>query len=128
MSFDTRPDSNPLIRKLATAESLKAQDRSVLAEMCSRPRYIEAGQDIIRAGDPPSDVHLVLDGFACRYKILPEGSRQIVAVLQDGAKRIVATDCWTMDVTDETGRPVYRVDVNVGVRRTSKRTVEPEQR
>ncbi|XYD09058.1 Crp/Fnr family transcriptional regulator [Methylobacterium sp. NMS12] len=73
-----------MIRKLSAAETLNDRDHAVLTEMCGRPRYIEAGQDIIRAGDPPSDVHLVLDGFAYRYKILSEGNRQIVAVLLPG--------------------------------------------
>jgi hypothetical protein len=29
-------------------------------------------------------VHLILDGFACRYKVLPEGARSIVAYLLPG--------------------------------------------
>jgi CRP-like cAMP-binding protein len=29
-------------------------------------------------------VHLILDGFACRYKVLPEGTRSIVAYLLPG--------------------------------------------
>ena len=41
-------------------------------------------RDIIREGDAPSDVHLVLEGFACRYKILPNGERQIFAYLVPG--------------------------------------------
>ena len=84
MALDADPLSNPLIRKLATAEIFSDRDRGVLTEVCSRPRYVEAGQDVIRTGETPSDVHLVLDGFAYRYKILPEGHRQIVAVLVPG--------------------------------------------
>ena len=84
MTSSVEPERNPLIRKLAAAESLTNHDHTLLAEMCSRPRYVEAGQDIIEAGEPPSDVHLVLEGFALRYKILPDGSRQIVAVLVPG--------------------------------------------
>ena len=84
MASSANPERNPLIRKLAEAEAFTYHDQTILAEMCSHPRYVGAGQDIIRAGDPPSDVHLVLDGFACRYKILPEGNRQIVAVLVPG--------------------------------------------
>ena len=84
MLFETEPRSNPLIRKLAAAETLTDRDCAVLTEMCSRTRQIAAGQDIIEAGEPPSDVHLVLDGFAYRYKLLPEGNRQIVAMLVPG--------------------------------------------
>lgn len=84
MTFQAAPHSNALIRKLAIAESFTDEDRAVLARMCRPTRRIAAGSDIIRAGDPPSDVHLVLDGFAYRYKTLPDGGRQIVAVLAPG--------------------------------------------
>ena len=39
---------------------------------------------MIREGDAPSDVHLVLEGFACRYKVLPNGQRSIFAYLVPG--------------------------------------------
>ncbi|WP_198959228.1 Crp/Fnr family transcriptional regulator [Bradyrhizobium canariense] len=38
----------------------------------------------IKEGDSPADVHLVLSGFACRYKLLPSGDRQIMAWLVPG--------------------------------------------
>ncbi|WCS24230.1 hypothetical protein LOK46_24300 [Methylobacterium sp. NMS14P] len=50
------------------------------------------------------------------------------AVLQDEARRIATIDCWTMDVTDATGRPVYQVGVNVSDRRVSTRGNESERR
>ena len=84
MASSANPERNPLIRKLAEAEALTYHDQTKLADMCRHPRYVGGGQDIIRAGDPPSDVHLVLEGFAYRYKILPEGNRQIVAVMIPG--------------------------------------------
>ena len=84
MISGAKPGPGALIRKLSTAETLTYHDHGVLAELCSHPKSIGAGRDIIRAGDPPSDVHLVLDGFAYRYKILPEGNRQILAVLLPG--------------------------------------------
>ncbi|MGU3668432.1 Crp/Fnr family transcriptional regulator [Methylobacterium sp. A49B] len=76
--------ANPLIRKLRVAGSLTDEDRTVLEGLCVSPRHLEARQHIISQGDPPSDVHLVLDGLACRYKVTPDGSRQIVAVMVPG--------------------------------------------
>ncbi|MDP4026108.1 Crp/Fnr family transcriptional regulator [Methylobacterium sp. NEAU 140] len=76
--------SNPLIRKLEAAEALTVEDRAVLNALCTASRQVEAKRDIIAQGDTPSDVHLVLDGIACRYKILANGARQIVAVLLPG--------------------------------------------
>lgn len=79
-----KPPSNPLIRKLEVAGELTEQDRLVLHGLCAQTRQVEAKQDIIDQGAPPSDVHLVLEGFAYRYKLLPDGRRQILAVLVPG--------------------------------------------
>ena len=47
-------------------------------------RRIDAHQDIIREGASPDHVHLILDGWAARYKIVPDGARQITAFLIPG--------------------------------------------
>jgi CRP-like cAMP-binding protein len=54
--------------------------------MSSNPLVLKLqhGAHIIEEGDRPDDVHLVLDGFACRYKMMPNGSRQIMALLVPG--------------------------------------------
>ncbi|HEX8532610.1 MAG TPA: Crp/Fnr family transcriptional regulator [Allosphingosinicella sp.] len=43
-----------------------------------------ARRDLIREGDEPKSVFLVLDGWACRYKQLPDGRRQIVGLFIPG--------------------------------------------
>lgn len=75
---------NVLTRKLELFGPLPDDDRRLLDETAKRPRKVEAHQDIIRQGDAPDDVHLVLEGFACRYKILPDGKRSIFAYLVPG--------------------------------------------
>jgi CRP-like cAMP-binding protein len=40
-------------------------------------RDLKADQDIVRDHDRPSQCCLILEGFACRYKITPGGKRQI---------------------------------------------------
>ena len=40
-------------------------------------RDLRADQDVIREQDRTSQCCLIIDGFACRYKILPSGKRQI---------------------------------------------------
>ncbi len=75
---------NPLIRKLEHACPLSVEDRAALARACNRTRSIEAGQDVVHQGDPPPNVHLVLDGMACHYKLMPDGARQITGLLLPG--------------------------------------------
>lgn len=75
---------NLLIRKLEGFHALSANDKELL-EHHSRPlREIPAKQDIIREGDTPDDVFLILSGFACRYKLIEGGKRQIMAFLVPG--------------------------------------------
>ena len=40
---------------------------------------VDAHQDIAREGDRPSSVTLLLAGFACRYKLVSDGKRQITS-------------------------------------------------
>jgi CRP-like cAMP-binding protein len=40
--------------------------------------------DIAREGDRPRDVHMILAGWACRYKQLEDGRRQIVSFFLPG--------------------------------------------
>jgi CRP-like cAMP-binding protein len=63
---------------------LSDDDRRRLDEAARDVREIGPRQDLIREGERPEEVHLILEGFACRYKILPGGERQIIAFLVPG--------------------------------------------
>jgi CRP-like cAMP-binding protein len=56
----------------------------VLRTSVSETREFAPGDDIITQGQTPERVHLVLEGWAGRYKILPEGERMIMAYLIPG--------------------------------------------
>ncbi len=43
-----------------------------------------ARRNVIREGERPDHVHLIIEGWAARYKLLPDGSRQITAFLIPG--------------------------------------------
>lgn len=70
---------NPLTRKLGTFIDLTEADRHRLDELCAHPRDVVAGRDLIKEGDRPEDVFLIVQGWACRYKVLPSGNRQILS-------------------------------------------------
>jgi CRP-like cAMP-binding protein len=76
--------SNAFIRKLSAFERLNDDDRAWLLSLTSRTDYVSADHDLIREGDKPDNVHLILEGFAMRYKLTPEGRRQIFAYLIPG--------------------------------------------
>ena len=76
--------TNPLISKLEHGAELNDNDRATLGALTRQTRRVAAHEDLIHEGEAPSNVHLVLDGFACRYKFLPNGRRQIMAFLIPG--------------------------------------------
>ena len=75
---------NAFIQKLSLFAPLSDTDKTVLERVCSTPRSIKDHEDLIREGDVPDAVHLILNGFACRYKMLPAGTRSIMAYLLPG--------------------------------------------
>jgi CRP-like cAMP-binding protein len=70
--------------KLEAFTRLSGEDRAALAEVTRNVRYVEPRRDLVSEGDKPRYVHLVLDGWACRYKQLPDGKRQIVSLFVPG--------------------------------------------
>lgn len=75
---------NLLIRKLEAFGPLPTDDRRLLNDVIREPRSVGPRVDLIAEGDAPADVHLILEGFACRYKMLRNGTRQIMAYLVPG--------------------------------------------
>ena len=74
-----------LIRKLEHFVRLSAADRAILSRAAAeRVRNFAPRIDIAREGDRPRDVHLILAGWACRYKQLEDGRRQIVSFFLPG--------------------------------------------
>ncbi|GJE68633.1 Crp/Fnr family transcriptional regulator [Methylorubrum podarium] len=78
------PRSNPLILRLRYGADLDAGDRAMLADLSRGRRTLEPQQDIVRAGDRAAGVHLVLEGYAFRYKLINDGQRQILGLLLPG--------------------------------------------
>ncbi|MGA9581185.1 MAG: Crp/Fnr family transcriptional regulator [Allosphingosinicella sp.] len=74
----------PLVAKLQTRARLSEEDRRDLNALYADAREIGARRNIIREGDRPDHVHLMVEGWAARYKLLPGGERQITAFLVPG--------------------------------------------
>ena len=76
--------SNPFVRKIQAYTALTDEDTVMLERACLNVQSVPARRDLIREGDKPSSVFVILAGWACRYKLLPEGGRQITAFLMPG--------------------------------------------
>lgn len=76
--------ANRFVNKLSELVALTTDDVAMLEAVTARSRKFAARQDLIREGDRPGPVFVVLEGWACRYKILPSGTRQVMAFLMPG--------------------------------------------
>jgi CRP-like cAMP-binding protein len=76
---------NPWTMKMEQFTRFSEEERRKLDELVSqRNKAFGPGEDILREGDHSPDCHVILSGLACRYKILPNGGRQIMAFLIPG--------------------------------------------
>ena len=75
---------NRFIDKLRRFVALNPDDVSSLATATATPKKVAARRDLIREGDRPGPVFVILEGWACRYKILPNGARQVLAFMMPG--------------------------------------------
>lgn len=73
-----------LIARLESVANLRDEDKASLGALCRDVRPVSAKKNIISEGERPEYIHLVVDGWAGRYKVLDNGARQIVALLIPG--------------------------------------------
>jgi CRP-like cAMP-binding protein len=75
---------NRFIEKLSGFANLGASEVRALERVTAHPKAHGARKDLIREGDTPGPVLVVLEGWAFRYKVLPSGTRQVMAFLMPG--------------------------------------------
>lgn len=108
---DTRPHysirstsamHNTFVRKLSSYAALSDEEVFLLTKACSSVRRMSALHDMAREGENSDAVLILLEGWACRYKVMKDGSRQILALMLPG------------DTTDVHAGPLDEADYNVG--------------
>lgn len=101
--------------KLEAFTTLSADDRAALAQLSQNIRFVDARSDLATESDRRLHIHLILDGWACRYKALPDGSRQIVSFLIPG------------DFCDINAHILKQMDHNIGaITRLKVAVITPE--
>lgn len=78
------PLHNPLVHKLQGFAHLSEVDRAALEDLSAPVEAVPAHTDLVREGDNPKGILLLLGGMAYRYKMRANGARQIVAYLVPG--------------------------------------------
>lgn len=69
---------SPLARKLTAFVTLSDTDLSTLARFDRRRKTFQSGHEMIHEGQAKASAFILSTGWACSYKILPDGERQIV--------------------------------------------------
>lgn len=72
------PDGSPLARKLRGFIQLSDSELNCLAELQSAPILVPRGKEIVHEGQTGHNVYIVQEGWACSFKLLPDGGRQII--------------------------------------------------
>lgn len=69
---------SPLTRKLSAFSALSEADMGTLARFHRRRRSFCPGHEIMHEGQANATAFILAEGWACSFKLLPDGGRQIV--------------------------------------------------
>ena len=84
MADDSGRARNPLVAKLSRFAPLSYQDVRVLETLCLREERFRAGVNIVVEGETPRSAFVLTRGMACRFRLMPDGRRQILTILIPG--------------------------------------------
>ena len=78
------PSHQALVRKLSRFLRLSRRDVAALADLTKRVRRLPARTEIVAEGDVPHPAFVLVEGMACRFRILSDGRRQIMGFIIPG--------------------------------------------
>ena len=70
-------DRNPLILRLSMSTLLSKAESQAISALPVNVKAYKSGQELAREGDRPTQSCLMLEGLACRSKVVGDGQRQI---------------------------------------------------
>jgi CRP-like cAMP-binding protein len=75
---------NPLVAKLSQFAALSHKDIGLLEALCLPEERLRAGVNIVVEGEIPRSAFVLTRGMACRFRLMPDGRRQILTILIPG--------------------------------------------
>jgi CRP-like cAMP-binding protein len=84
MAADHGRARNPLVAKLSQFAPLSDEDAALLETLCLREERFRAGANIVVEGETPRSAFVLTRGMACRFRLMPDGRRQILTILIPG--------------------------------------------
>lgn len=101
--------NNALARKLGAFVILSEAELSVLDELNKRRRTFVAGRDLVHQGQTEQTAYVLASGWACSYKLLADGQRQIVDFQIPGD--FLGLRSLLMHVSDHSVEPITDIEV-----------------
>ena len=77
-------NDSALVRKLSQCLDLEPADIERLAEFEGKVEPVAAGEDLISENEPYSQAGVLVEGWCLKYKLLPDGRRQVVNFVLPG--------------------------------------------
>jgi CRP-like cAMP-binding protein len=78
LEMDVHLENSPLSRKLGVFVALSPSEVTVLNGLHQRRRTFVAGRDLVDQGQSDQAAYILCSGWACSYKLLSDGQRQVV--------------------------------------------------
>lgn len=69
---------SPFARKMSSFVALSDDDISAFEEFCRPSKLVPADRDMVHEGQSAPSVFILIEGWACSYKMLADGGRQIL--------------------------------------------------
>jgi CRP-like cAMP-binding protein len=101
--------NNALARKLGAFVALSETELAVLEELNKRRRTFVAGRDLVEQGQTEQSSYVLSSGWACSYKLLEDGQRQIVDFQIPGD--FLGLRSLLMHVSDHSVEPINDIEV-----------------
>ncbi|HEY2444185.1 MAG TPA: Crp/Fnr family transcriptional regulator [Rhizomicrobium sp.] len=84
LGLDTSPHADLLAQRLSHFAELSAREIALLESLAEHSDELAAGAELIREGQTLDSPRLLMAGWACRYRTLPDGRRQIFKFILPG--------------------------------------------
>jgi len=73
-----------LIEHFSAFASLSNTEVKLLSDLASAARYHPPCRDLYATGAPPPPPRMIIAGWACQYRLMPDGHRQIISLRLPG--------------------------------------------
>jgi CRP-like cAMP-binding protein len=73
-----------VLRRLSAYAPLSPDEEALLRQVTARPAQVAPRTELVRDGDAAPRPQVLVEGWACRQRLLADGRRQIVVVLLPG--------------------------------------------